>query len=632
MTMFKKLYLYITFLLVTSIYAQNKDEVLLTIEDKKVYTSEFIRIYEKNKDIVVEKEQKEFEDYFTLFVDFKLKLKQAKDLQLDTIKNYQDELIKYRDQLVEPYLQNSDAIEVLAKEAYERTITEVNASHILVRIKPNALPVDTLIAYNKISEARKKAMDGISFDKVANEYSEDPSVKMNDGNLGYFSAFNMVYPFENAAYNTEIGEVSNIFRTQFGYHFLKVNDKRKSKGEIEVSHIMVKQDANDTTFAKTKIFDIYNKLEQGDDFSKIAQEHSDDESSSKNGGKLPKFGSGKMIKEFDIVAFGLDKEGDFSEPFETKYGWHILKLEKKHPVKSYSELHESIESKIKNGNRAKFVEKDLALKLSKNYKIIENKGLLSAYYLSDLNKMKSDEILLSIEENKYTSNDFYNYFSKNNKTTVEEIYLDFKNNNIIDYYKEHLEETNSDFSIIYQEYKDGLLLFDLLQKNIWEKSEKDSIGLNDYFNANKNKYIWKTRGELTIASCTNLNKAEIVKKYLEEGKNTDEIKGLVNEGATIHVLFSSGSLEEGSTKLPNNYKFTLGVSKIYNENKNQFTILRVDKIIIPENKKLNETKGEVINDYQKYLEEQWVEQLRDTYKVKINKKEYKKLKKQFDLN
>ena len=628
--MFKKLYLYIIFLLVSSIYGQNNDDVLLTIEGEKVYTSEFIRIYEKNKDIVVDNEQKEFEDYFTLFVDFKLKLKQAKDLQLDTVKSYQNELIKYRGQLVEPYLQNPDAIEVLAKEAYERTSIEVNASHILVRIKANALPGDTLIAYNKISEARKKAMDGIAFDEIAKKYSEDPSVKMNGGSLGYFSAFNMVYPFENAAYDTNIGEISNIFRTQFGYHILKVNDKRKSKGEIEVSHIMVKQDANDSTLAKTKIFDIYKKLEQGDDFGTIAQEHSDDESSSKKDGKLPKFGAGKMIKEFDSIAFSLENEGDISSPFETKYGWHILKLEKKYPIKSYSELYENLESKIKNGNRAKFVEKDLASKLSKKYKIIENKSLLSAYYLADINNMKSDDVLLSIEEKKYTSNDFYDYFSKNNKKTIEDIYLDYKNKNIIDYYKDHLEETNLDFSMTYQEYKDGLLLFDLLQMHIWEKSEKDSIGLNAYFNANKNKYTWKARGELTIASCTDLSKAEVVKKYLEEGKTNDEIKDLVNEGATIHVLFSSGTLEEGSTKLPNNYKFTLGISKIYNESKNQYTILKVDKIIPPENKKLNETKGEVINNYQKYLEDQWVEHLRDNYKVKINKKEYKKIKNQFD--
>ena len=628
--MFKRISVFVAFLLVTTIFAQNNDEVLLTIDDEKVYTSEFVRIYEKNKDIVVENEQKEFEDYFDLFVDFKLKLKQAKDLQLDTLQDYQKELNKYREQLIEPYMQNPEAIDQLSKEAYERTINEVNASHILILVKSNAKPKDTLIAYQKISEARNKAVSGIPFEKVAIEYSEDPSAKMNGGNLGYFSAFSMVYPFENAAYTTKVGGISQPFRTQFGYHILRVNDKRKSRGEIEVSHIMAKHNTEDSTFAKNKIFDIYNKLEQGDDFSKIAIEHSDDESSAKKGGKLPKFGTGKMIKSFDEVAFDLENEDDFSKPFKTKYGWHILKLEKKYPVKGYEDLKESLENKIKNGNRAKFVEKDLAFKLSNKYKITENKALLSAFYSSNVVKMKSKDILLSIEEKIYTSNDFYDYISKNKKISIENNYIDFKNKNIIDYYKAHLEETNLEFSNTYQEYKDGLLLFDLLQKNIWEKSEKDTIGLNNYFVDNRNKYSWRTRGQLTIASCTNLNKAEFVKKYLEEDKSIDEIKKLVNEGATIHVLFSSGTLEEGSVKLPKNYKFEKGVSKIYNESKNQYTILRVDKIIPPGNKKLNETKGEVINDYQAYLEEQWVKQLRNNYKIKINKKEYKKVKNQFD--
>jgi peptidyl-prolyl cis-trans isomerase SurA len=393
---------------------------------------------------------------------------------------------------------------------------------------------------------------------------------------------------------------------------------------------MVKNSTEDSIYAKNKIIDIYNKLKQGDDFAKIAQEHSDDQGSSKKGGVLPKFGSGRMINSFDVVAFNLKNEGNFSEPFKTKYGWHILKLLKKYPVKSYDELHNIIESKIKNGSRSKYVENALADKLAKKYEITENKEILALFYSSNINEKKTDSTILIIEDEVYTSNDFYNYINKNKNEIIEKLFIDFKNKKIIEYYKNHLEYTNKEFAIIYQEYKDGLLLFELLQQNIWEKSEKDSIGLFNYFEANKNNYTWKKRGNLTIASCTNNVKAQLVKNYLEEGKSIDEIKSLVNDGATIHVLFSSGKLEEGSSKLPEKYKMTIGVSKIFTKKKNQFTIIKVTDISAPVSKKLKDTRGEVINDYQNYLEEQWVKDLRQTYHIKINKKTLKKLKLQFD--
>ncbi len=627
--MLRKLIAFTALLFVVSVNAQEKGEVLFSIDGEKTFSDEFIRVYQKNKDIVVDNENKEFDDYFDLFLDFKLKLKQAHDIKLDTSSTYISELAKYKEQLISPYLQNPDATEFLVKEAYERTIIEVKASHILVRLKPSAKPKDTLLAFQKITEARNKIITGIPFIEVANEFSEDPSVKRNGGDLGYFSAFSMVYTFENAAYNTNIGNISMPFRTQFGYHIVKVIDKRSSRGELEVAHIMVKQNSTDSIYAKNKIFDIYNKLEQGDDFAKIAIEHSDDQSSAKKGGNLPKFGTGRMIKSFEDIAFSLKNEGDYSKPFKTNYGWHILKLIKKHPVKSYDELHDNLESKIKNGSRSKYVEKALALQLSKEYVITENKNVLSSFYNKNKEEMTSNSTLIVIEEKTHTAKDFYDFSIDSKNKNIEELYIDFKNKSIIDYYKNNLEYTNEEFANTYQEYQDGLLLFELLQKNIWEKAEKDSIALTDYYNTHKEKYTWEKRAELTIASCTAKNKAELVKNYLEEGKSTDEIKKLVNEGATIHVLFSSGTLEEGSSKLPNDYLFSLGVSKIYNDKENHYTIIKVDKIIPSSTKKLDETRGEVINDYQNSLEEQWVKSLHDTYSIKINKRNLKKLKNQF---
>ncbi len=623
---FKKGLLLIVLLYTVLLRAQDKEEILLRIDDEKVYSSEFIRVFQKNKDIVVDYEKKNFDDYFNLFVDFKIKLKQAYELKLDTISSYQKELAKYREILVTPYLQDSSATEFLIKEAYDRTVTEVDASHILIRVAADAIPKDTLIAYNRIMEARDKILNGQSFEQVAKQYSEDPSVQNNGGSLGYFSAFSMVYPFENAAFNTKIGGVSKPFRTQFGFHIVKANNRRTSLGEVQVAHIMVKKDPNDSTYAETKIFDIYNKLKQGDDFAQIAKEHSDDTSSSIKGGVLPKFGAGRMMPPFDEIAFGLSNEGDFSDPFKTDYGWHILKLLKKIPVGSFEEQYSQLEDKIEKGSRSKYVKKALAEKLENNYEISENRNLLNSFYGPNVQEMKSDEVLLKIDNDAFTVNDFYKYSLTKRNQNIGEIYEEYKVEKIINYYKGNLEFTNKEFAEIYREYKDGLLLFELLQKYIWEKSEKDTLGLKKYYNNNKNNYVWKERAELTIASCTSLDKAKLVKQYLENGESLEEIKGIVNEGATIHVLFSSGVLERESNKLPVNYEMEVGVSEIYNEEKHQYTIIRLDKLIPPTNKELNETRGEVVNDYQNFLEEKWVQSLREKYKIKINKGAYNKLK------
>lgn len=623
-----KLVIIILLIVFSPVRAQDEEKILFSIDGESVYNSEFIRVFEKNKDIVVEDEQKDFEDYFNLFVDFKLKLKQARELSLDTISSYTTELAKYREQLIQPYLQNPEATESLIMEAYERTLQEVNASHILVRMEPDAIPADTLKAFLKITEARTKIVQGASFDSIARIYSEDPSVKTNNGNLGYFSAFSMVYPFENAAYGTQKGDVSKPFRTRFGYHILKINDKRDSPGEVQVAHIMVKKDSTVLKDAKDQIDEIYLKLEEGGDFGSIAKEQSDDYGSARKGGVLAKFGTGRMIKSFEDVAFDLKDEGDFSRPFETQYGWHILKLLKKYPVPSYEELYPKLESKVKNGSRSSYVERSLAERIVQDYRYVTYKNNLQKHHTID-GFEQSVDTLLRIEDKLYDGRDFYVYAKDIKQRTIEEVYDDFCNNMVINYYKENLDKTNKEFALTYQEYKDGLLLFELLQREVWQRSETDSLGLQEFFEANRSKYTWKKRGSLVIASCTRKEKAELVRNLLNQGESTASIKDKVNEGATIHVLFSEGKLEEGSSKLPKGYVLKEGVSEIYEENEDNFTIIRVDHMFGPQWKTLPETRGEVMNDYQNYLEDQWVKALRKKYQVKLNQKNYKELKNRF---
>jgi len=624
--MIKKLIILSAILLSFTSRGQDEDKVLFSIEETDVYSTEFIRVYEKNRDLVVEDERKGFDDYFDLFVDFKLKLRQARDQKLDTSTTYKSELSKYREQLVQPYLQDPEATEALVRQAYDRTVEEVNASHILIRIEPDASDADTLKAYSRILEASHKILEGSSFDSIAKMYSEDPSVAINGGDLGYFSAFSMVYNFENAAYETPVDSISEPFRTQFGYHIVKVNDRRKSPGEVKVAHIMVKKDSANPNLAEEKILDIYRKLEQGDDFATIAKEHSDDLSSAQKGGELPKFGTGRMIKSFEDVAFSLQNTGDFSKPFETEYGWHILELLQKYPVGTYEELHTKLESRVKSGSRSGYVKKALAQKIAADYKVVTFKAKVHLQPVLAEFENSSDTLLIIMDQT-YTGRDFYEFEKDLKNKTRDELYSEFVNSMIIDYYKDHLDETNKDFARTYQEYEDGLLLFELLQKKVWERSEKDTAGLINYFESNRSKYNWGRRGEVVIASCTNFEKAQVVKSMLTENQPLDTIKEKVNEGATIHVLFSKGKLEEGSSKLPEDYILKLGVSDIYETEPFNFTIIKTDAIFEPERKELKETRGEVMNDYQNYLEQEWVTELHKTYTVRVNQKNYKELKK-----
>ena len=611
--------------LLTGFVRGQEDSVLFSIDGEEVYTSEFMRVYEKNKDIVVEEEGKDFDDYFELFLDFKLKLKQAQDLKLDTLSSYLADLAKYREQLIQPYLQNPEALEELTKEAYNRSLYEVHASHILVRLAPNASPSDTIAAFEKIVQARGEIESGSDFESVAKKFSEDPSVHVNGGDLGFFTAFAMVYAFENVAYETGVDSVSQPFRTQFGYHIVKVFEVRKSPGEVEVAHIMVKKDSLYPFKSKEKIDEIYNSLTQGDDFSRIAQEHSDDLSSAKKGGKLPKFGTGRMIQPFEDISFGLAEPGDISEPFETQYGWHILKLLKKYPIGSYEDLKPGLEARVKNGSRAGYVERSLAQKVGADYDLFINMKVLRN--AADIDNFSgSVDTILRVQDRYYSGDDFYLYTGGQKEKNVKQLFDNFKSYVIIDYYKDHLEETNQDFAITFKEYRDGLLLFELLQKQIWDRSETDTLALEKFFLERRDQYLWNKRADLLIGSCTQREKAEMTKRLLVSGKSASAIRDMLNEGATIHVLFSEGKLEEGSSKLPEGFEFVEGVSDIYEEGNNQFTLIRVDRIYPSTRKELNEARGEVLNDYQNYLEKKWVEDLRASYEVRINKRNVKNLK------
>lgn len=632
---------------------ENKKEVLFTIDNKPFYTDEFTRVYKKNLELVKDDSQKDLNHYLDLFIGYKLKVEKANKLGLQDNPAYQNELKSYRAQLARNYVTDSKVTKELIDEAYKRSLKEIKASHILFNLDENAAPADTLRVYNQAMSVRKRILNGEDFETLAVQNSQDPSVKDNKGDLGWFSVFRMVYPFETAAYKTPKGGVSMPVRTRFGYHLVKVNDIRDNRGQVTVAHIMTLngQTPVEAATAKSTIDDIYKKLKQGESFESLAQQFSQDKSSSGKGGQLQRFGSGELSsEEFENVAFSLKKEGDISEPFQSQFGWHIIKLIEKHPVKSFEETDVDFDSKIRKDDRSKLINKSLNEKLSAKYKVVQNKKayknvfsyLNDKYYTQqwELPGVKDpSEVIFTMDQNvKVKSTEFLTYIFNQQKSNLnikplsklyERLYNDFVYSKLSKHYDENLEKEYPEFSYVMEEYRDGLLLFDLMEKEIWTKAKNDSIGLQNFYEKNKANYQWKDRVDVNVFSSTKEDVISKTQKYLKKKKSVDFIKSNLNK-KDVDVMVKSGVFEIGSDALPKNQKFNVGVTDITKDG-NYYFVTQVNKKIEKGPKKLEETRGKVINDYQQYLEAHWVDELKKEFNVKVNQDVFNKVKNQLDI-
>ena len=607
-------------LVVINVNAQ-KDRVLFTVNGDAVYSSEFSRVYEKNLSLVTDPSQKEIDNYLDLYINYKLKLEEAYELKMDTIPSYIKEYNKYKKQLIDPYLKDEDTEKDLIAEAYDRLKQEVKASHILLKVSKTAKPEDTLKAYTKLENIRKRIVSGADFGEEAKLHSEDPSAKKNAGSLGYFTAFQMVYPFETAAYTTPVGEISPVFRTKFGYHIVKVEERRASKGEIQVAHIMLSGDEEND---KTQIENLKKQLDEGADFATLAKTYSKDPGSAKKGGVLAKFGSGRMVKDFESVAFSLQNENDISEPFKTRYGWHIIKLLKKYPVGSFEDLKPLLQKKVIQGQRAKILGKSVINRLLKEYTIVENIDLITKKTTDNL---LDDTTILSIEGEKINAEAFYKFLDTQKRTTPEQAYQLFKETEILNYYKKQLPTKFPALKNTLKEYEEGLLLFDLMQDKIWTKAEKDSTGLAQYFEEQRAKYQWKERADAIIVSCDKRENTVLAKKMFSKEVTADEIKKAIADKGLVDV--KEGAFEKDNSVFPEGFNFDVGVSDII-EKDGQYTVVYCKELLPAGAKSLAETRGKVISKYQDYLEKEWITQLKKRYPVKVIKKSLKKIKKKYN--
>lgn len=640
--------LVITLLVGFNSFSQD-DPVIMTINDSEITKSEFLQIYLKNNNDP-KYDKASLDEYMELFKKFKLKVAEAEALGYDTIPKLVNELAGYRKQLALPYLVDSTQSENLVKEAYFRTKNEVRASHILLKVSPSASPEDTLKAYNRLLELKHRIENGEDFAKVASSKkggSEDPSAATNGGDLGFFNAFQMVYPFEDAAYNTKVGEISNPFRTRFGYHIVKVTDKRAARGTIETAHIMVSVPKNSNkdliNNTKIKIDEIYQQLEDGVNFESLVAKFSDDPSSNKKNGVLPAFGTGtttRMVPSFEDAAFSIKEDGGYSKPIKTDYGYHIVKRISWTDVPSFEAMKKGLESKVTKDVRSKTTQDSFIAKLKKDYNYKDKsksglkwfkKNLDSTYFKGkyDPSTYSKDKKMFKLDKQNFRQQPYSEFISKNYRkypkddlsVALNKHFVDWEKETILEYEESKLSGKYPAFKALITEYHDGILLYEIMSDKVWNKAMKDTTGLKAFHEKNSQNYVWGKRLDADIYECYNQTDANNTISLLKlDTLSGNEIVSQINGDSELKIRKRTGKFEINKTTYLKNTNLIKGLNESFTVD-GKIYVVNVHEILNSSTKKFSECKGSVTSDYQNHLEKEWLKELDSNHKVVINSEE-----------
>jgi len=613
---------------------KTKSQVLFSVKKNPTYTDEFIYLYKKNHLNTEDFTEKKIDEYLNLFINFKLKVAEAKSHGLDTTDAFRKEFKTYKEELKKPFIAEKDELDRLTREAYQRLTEEVKASHILIGLKPDATPADTLVVFNKIMTVRNRITSGEDFEKVAKEISEDPSAKTNGGSLGYFTALQMVYPFEQAAYSLNVGEVSQPVRTRFGYHLIKVFDRRQARGEVEVSHIILRTGTSDDKKVKNKILEIYDQVRAGRKWEELVSEYSEDAATKDTGGKLRPVGVGALagIPEFEKVVFSLKNPGDYSDPFQSAYGWHIVRLERKIPIPPYSEVESVLKKKVSRDERLQIADKKREQERKKQYGLIEYPDVKNVFKASADTSLqqgkwqyKGEEsfktkILFRLQNKDYTAGSFINYIRKNSSLTVSEptfymmeLYNSFLSEQLNEIEDEKLLAKNADFRNLLTEYKEGILLFTIMEKEVWNRGSEDTLAMRKFYNENRSKYTAGDRVHGRVFTTTDKNFLEEIKIKISNGDSLkkDDLK-------KFKSITPFRNYARGDNKAVDKAAWSIGLHDA--ESDGNYYLVEIDNLVPPGIKTMEESRAQVVGDRQDSLEKKWLEELRRRYPVKINNK------------
>ncbi len=636
----KLLVTFYLFLLASGVHAQT----LFTVDGREVDKAEFLKAYNKNNNNQKPTE-KSYREYLDLYIRYKLKVRAAYEARIDTLPAQRTELQNFRAQVAENYLKDETSLDRLVKEVFERGQKDIALSHILITFPKNPTPADTLKAYEKAMAAYTLLKKGKKFSEVALAYSDDPSVPHNGGLVGYITVFTLPYELESLAYSNRPGQFSKPFRTKGGYHIFRDDAERKAMGRIRIAQILLPFPPTATLAARDvvrqKADSVYNLLQHGTDFAAAARTISGDNLSYQSGGELPEFGIGRYDSAFEAMAFGLDKEGAVSAPFASSFGYHILKLigRKPFPVHFDEANAAVIRQQVLNDPRIEVSRRALLNRIEQQtgFQRAADVADLDLWAFTDsamrntgLNSFRGlvySTVLLSFAHQSYNLKEWLDYSRSirgqrpGGNQADKELFERWIERMALDYYRNHLEDYNKDFAFQLTEFKEGNLLFEIMQRKIWDKASVDSSGIRNYYETHKNKYWWDASADALLFTCKSQQVADALKARLMAHPITDW-RQMTDSGATA-IQADSGRYD--LSQLPNPGKATLGASTYTafstNTADNSVSfgyILTIYSARSPRN--FRDARGFVINDFQNWMEDQWVADLKKKYPVKVEEK------------
>lgn len=629
--------------ILTATAAKKNDPVLMTVNGKDVHQSEFEYLYNKNNRQQMQPQG--IDEYVDMFVTYKLKVADAEAAGIDTTAAFRKEFEGYCSELARPYMRDSLVEERLVQEAYARMDRMVDVSHIMMPI--GTTHQERIDNKARLDSIRTAILNGADFAEMAKKFSSDRSAVRNGGRMGYIYANMYPYPFELAAFSTPVGQVSEVIDdAPYGYHIVKVNGEKPNPGSVHARHILkLTRDMTpeQAQAKKAEIDSIYNILASGNaDFESIARAESDDPGSARNGGDLGFFGMGRMVPEFEEVAFSLN-DGEISKPFASPFGYHIVQVIEHKGIGSIEEERPQILKAIGRDVRANYPETERLNQLKKDYHAVilpqgldKVKTLLSSaadtesgFALLDTDKT----VVATIGDRKFTAADVMASMKPNVRQSAGDGYTTFYdavgqllNDRTLDYARERLIVDQPDYRNLVNEYRDGILLFEISNRNVWDRSTRDTEGLEEFFRVNRDNYKWdapKYKGYIVFA--TNDSVAGAARRYLasHEIEKDSLVKTLRKEfGRTVKIERVIAA--KGDNAIVDNVAFN-GEQAAAPGNWKAWFGYKGRIIDAPE--EAADVRGAVSADFQQELERRWIESLHKKYPVKINKKAIKKLKK-----
>lgn len=637
----KQLYLLVAFFLFTSLlYSQS----LFTYGTHAVSKDEFLRAYNKNKTTVENKDQA-LKDYLDLYIKFKLKVQAAKDMRLDTLPSLEADLDNFKQQIEDSYLKDEKQVIALTDEAFTRSKKDIHVLHFYVPVDAKMLPADTLKAYKAINETYDELKKGkTNYEDILVEIKEDIApVQGND--LGFITVFTLPYSFENIVYGLKAGDVSKPYRTKKGWHIFKNEGERPAVGKIIVAQILFAVPADNNALrdrAKRLSDSVYKALQAGADFSEMAKNYSDDKMTYMNGGVMPAFGVAKYDGSFETAAFSLKHDSDITSPFQTEFGYHILKRISREsiPENNNDAYRYSLKQDVLNDTRIetakeKFVKEILAKTGYKKNSAVSDAALwkiTDSFALVNKNitvgNLNEKTVLFSFDNNKVTVGDWLQYVRrvKQGSPGADEPYYPVLLRNYVaiaatENYRKRLQDFNPAFKYQVEEFKEGNLLFEIMERNIWSKASLDSVGLRQYFEQHKNNYKWSPSADAILYSCANAAVANNAMEQIEKGRYW---RNVMSENST-EVQADSGRYELSQIPVVDRTNFTQGLvtAPVVNSGDGTAVFAQVIKLY-PGNQQrsFEDARGLIINDYQSFLEQKWIESLKKKYPVKVNEKAF----------